>query len=668
MASKTTSIKPFTRFLVSVVAVCLSLAFCLTPWGKAWDVFLGDFLFLLRGPLPSPKNILVVAIDEPSFGVINKQWPWPRSLHAKLLDRLFEANAKVVTLDMIFAEPSRPEEDRRLAEAIRKHPAVVLSVDIDVIQDKDFEREITVGPLPELLSPATQTGFINLSVDRDGFLRRVKLTHGLQRSLALVSATKFSEYQWQDLIGSDLSINFLGPPRTIKTISYYQALDPAHHLPPGFLKDKLVFVGFSTQSAAELKRQVKDHYHIPFSRWGSGLMAGVELHAQIAQNLIDRTVLRGLDLKTSLILGLFLGLVSSLIFFKTSPALSSALVLAESMIFLGTAYVFFSFYYVRLPLLFMLIPTGTSFLVNHFFHYWQTWREKKFIRKAFSTYISPQILQVLLRRPSLLNLGGETVEATVLFLDVAGFTSLSEKLEPEALFEVLNRYLKEFTNIILQSNGMIDKYIGDAVMAVWGIPILQKDHAFLACKTALEIRDSVRKLWIKGDSGETNHLEIRIGVNSGRMMAGNVGGTDRFSYTVLGNEVNLASRLEGVNKVYRSVIIIGENTATLVKDAFELREMDLIRVKGKVKPVRIFELQAFKGTLDDIQKQVNSIFELGRQFYLESRWKEARECFERGVSLKKDEGPCRVYAKRCKLFEESPPESDWEGIFKMTVK
>ena len=653
---------------MSVAAVCLSLLFCITPWGKAWDAFLGDFLFLLRGPLPSPKNVLVVAIDEPSFGVINKQWPWPRSLHAALIDRLFKANAKIVVLDILFAEPSRPEEDHRLAEEIRKHPAVVLSNDIDITRDKDFERQITVGPIPELLSPGTETGFINLPIDPDGFVRGLNLTHGALRSLALVSALKFSECRWQDLIGGDLFINFSGPPRTIKTISYYQALDPDHYLPPGFLKDKLVFLGFSIQSATELKSQVKDHYYVPFSRWGGGLMSGVELHAQIAQNLIDRTVLRGLSLKTTLILGLFLGLLSSIIFFMTRPALSVALVLSESAMFLGTSYIFFSYYYVRLPLLFMLVPTGTSFFVSHSFHYWQTWREKNFIRKAFSTYISPQMLQILLRRPDLLNLGGETVEATVLFLDIAGFTSISEKLEPEALFEVLNRYLKEFTNIILRNNGMIDKYIGDAVMAVWGAPILQKDHAFLACKTALEIRDAVRKLWIEDDSMGTPRLEIRIGINSGRIMAGHVGGTNRFSYTVLGNEVNLASRLEGVNKVYRSVVVIGENTAKLVKDAFELREIDLIRVKGKMQPVRIFELQAYTGTLDDIQKQVNSIFELGRQFYLESRWEEARECFERGITLKKNEGPCLVYARRCRLFEENPPESDWEGIFTMTIK
>jgi adenylate cyclase len=668
MAKKTTPIKPFTGFLMSVAAVCLSLLFCITPWGKAWDAFLGDLLFLLRGPLPSPKNVLVVAIDEPSFGVINKQWPWPRSLHAELLDRLFTANAKVAVLDIIFAEPSRPEEDFRLADEIRKHPAVVLSNDIDVTKDKDFEREITVGPIPELLSPGTETGFINLPIDPDGFVRRLNLTHGTLKSLGLVSAIKFSECRWQDLIGGDLYINFLGPPRTIKIISYYQALDPDHYLPPGFLKDKLIFVGFSTQSTTELKSQVKDHYYVPFSRWGGGLMAGVELHAQIAQNLIHRTVLRGLGLKTTLILGLFLGLLSSIVFFMTSPALSVAVVIAESAMFLGTAYVLFSYYYVRLPLLFMLAPMGTSFFVSHSFRYWQTWREKNFVRKAFSTYVSPQMLQILLRRPDWLNLGGETVEATVLFLDIAGFTSISEKLAPETLFKVLNRYLKEFTNVILHNNGMIDKYIGDAVMAVWGIPISQKDHAVLACKTALEIRDAVNTLWIKADSRGTPRFEIRIGINSGRMMAGNVGGTVRFSYTVLGNEVNLASRLEGVNKFYRSVIVIGENTAKLVKDSFELRELDFIRVKGKVQIVRIYELQAFKGGLDDIQKQVNAVFELGRRFYLKSRWKEARECFEQGIVLKKNEGPCRVYARRCRLYEESPPDPDWDGVFKLTIK
>ena len=446
------------------------------------------------------------------------------------------------------------------------------------------------------------------------------------------------------------------------------ALDPDHYLPPDFFKDKLVFLGFSTQSAAELKNQVKDHYEVPFSRWGGGLMAGVELHAQIAQNLIDGTVLKGPGLKATLLLGLLLGLFSSILFFITRPALSVAVFLAESAVFLGTAYIFFSYYYVRLPLLFMLVPTGTSFFVSHSFHYWQTWKEKNFIRKAFSTYISPQMLQVLIRRPDLLNLGGETVEATVLFLDIAGFTSISEKLAPEALFDILNRYLKEFTTVILSNSGMIDKYIGDAVMAVWGVPVSQDSHAILACKTALEMRDAVNTLWANGDSERTPRLQIRIGINSGRMMAGNVGGTGRFSYTVLGNEVNLASRLEGVNKVYRSAIVVGENTAELVKDTFELRELDLIRVKGKMQMIRIFELQAFKGGLDDTQNQVNAVFESGRQFYLKRRWKEARECFDRGVALITDDGPCRLYARRCRIFEESPPEPDWEGIFEMTIK
>jgi adenylate cyclase len=668
MGKKTTSIKPFTGLLVSVAAVCFSLVFCLTPWGKTWDAFLGDFLFLMRGPLPSPKNVVVVAIDEPSFGVIKKQWPWPRSLHAKLLNRLFKANAKVVVLDILFAEPSRPEEDLRLAGEIRMHPGVVLSDDIDVTRDKNFDREIIVGPIPQFRSPKTETGFINLPVAPDGFVRKLNLTHGALKSLALVAALKYTECRWQDLIGGNLYINFSGPPRTIKTISYYQALDPDQYLPPDFFKGKLVFVGFSTQSAAELKKQVKDHYDVPFSRWGGGLMAGVELHAQIAQNLIDRTVLRGPGLKATLVLGLLLGLMSTIIFIMTRPALSLAVFLTESAVFLGTAYVFFSYYYVRLPLLFMLVPTGTSFFVSHSFHYWQTWKEKNFIRKAFSTYISPQMLQVLIRRPDLLSLGGETVEATVFFLDIAGFTFISEKLAPEALFEILNRYLKKFTTIILRNSGMVDKYIGDAVMAVWGIPVSQENHAFLACKTALEIQNAVTELWKDGESEKAPRLEIRIGINSGWMMAGNVGGTSRFSYTVLGNEVNLASRLEGVNKVYHSVIVIGENTAKLVNDAFELRELDLIRVKGKVQTIKIFELQAFKGGLDDIQSQVNVVFESGRQLYLKRRWKEARACFERGIALEKDDGPCRVYARRCEIFEKSPPEADWEGVFEMTVK
>jgi adenylate cyclase len=208
---------------------------------------------------------------------------------------------------------------------------------------------------------------------------------------------------------------------------------------------------------------------------------------------------------------------------------------------------------------------------------------------------------------------------------------------------------------------MVDKFIGDAVMATWGVPIEQGDHAERACRAALEMREMMSVLSREEvEKGTGLRLKIRIGINSGRMIAGNVGGERHFNYTVLGDEVNLASRLEGVNRFYGTVITISQNTARRVEGAFELRELDYVRVKGKEEAIRIYEVRGLRGTLTETQQAVDGLYAEGRALYEQCRWTEARAVFERAMELASGDGPCRCFADRCRMFEMNPPGLDWD--------
>ena len=656
--------------LVFLGAILLALLFCLSPWGQVLDRIFFDLFFLLRGSLSQPADVVVVAIDEPSFGAIGKQWPWPRGVHAKVIDNLFEAGAKVVAFDLIFAEPSSPEEDGRLKEAIHRHPNLILASDRNVIEEDGYDQEIVVSPLPEFTTPQTKIGYINLPIDPDGFIRRTKLSSGNLRSFAFLSAHTFCREKLflNSLNKEDLFINFIGPPRSIKTVSFYQALDPHYHLPNHLFKGKLVFVGLVTHSILNLQGVGKEQYPIPFSRWGKGQMAGVEIHAHIVSNLIQQTFLRQLPLPLAIFIGLILGFLFAFLFLRFNPWLGGFFLTFETIGGFLSAYILFSNWYAYVPVLYLFAPVVVCYGVSLSFHYLEVSKEKKFIRSAFSTYLSPSIVNRLIHQPERLRLGGEKVEATVLFLDIVGFCSFSRQMSPESLILFLNQHLGKFTEIIFQFEGMVDKYIGDGVMAVWGVPVPQPDHGQRACLAALEMGRILRDLSESKEISIGKNLKTRIGINSGWMVAGNVGASRHYNYTVVGSEVNLASRLEGINKIYDTRIIIGENTFEFVKKDFEWRELDLIRLKGQENPLRIYELQGIKGSLDETQKELNHLFQKGLRLYRMGHWAGAREVFEKASLLNEKDGPCHTFKERCLLYEKKPPPFPWDGVFDLTEK
>jgi adenylate cyclase len=316
----------------------------------------------------------------------------------------------------------------------------------------------------------------------------------------------------------------------------------------------------------------------------------------------------------------------------------------------------------------MLLSFGFAFAVTTAFSYATEGRQKRQIKQAFSHYMSDLLIQDLLKNPEKLRLGGERKVLTVFFSDLAGFTSLSEKLNPEEVVTLLNRYLTAMTDIILSSGGIIDKYEGDAIMAFWGAPLPQEDHAVRACHAAVDNQLRLASLREEFAQAGLPPVHARIGINTGEMIIGNMGSSQRFDFTVIGDQVNLASRLEGAGKEYGASIIISEETCRQAVGHIEVRELDLLQVKGREKPVRIFELLGRKEELTEGLAEAMRVFSEGLEHYRNRRWAEAMASFRRVQQLKPGDGPSETLTRRCEVYLKEPPPEDWDGVFRLTRK
>ncbi len=294
-------------------------------------------------------------------------------------------------------------------------------------------------------------------------------------------------------------------------------------------------------------------------------------------------------------------------------------------------------------------------------------REKRKIRGAFSFYVTPSVVNEMLKNPDKLKLGGDKKELSVLFSDIRGFTTLAEEMEPEALVHLLNEYLTEMTDVVFEFDGLLDKYIGDAVMAVWGAPLEQTDHPVRACRTALKMLDRLSKMQQQWEAEGTPRLDIGIGINTGSMVVGNMGSERRFDYTVMGDSVNLASRLEGINKEYGTQVVISEFTYDWVKDDFFCRELDAVRVKGRAKPVKIYELLALRSEPDP-RVEIIEPFSRGLHHYRAQEWKTAEAEFNEVLARLPKDFAAQLYLQRITSLREDPPEPGWDGVFTMTRK
>jgi adenylate cyclase len=295
-------------------------------------------------------------------------------------------------------------------------------------------------------------------------------------------------------------------------------------------------------------------------------------------------------------------------------------------------------------------------------------REKRMVKAFFSQQVSGDLLEALIADPAILKKPGERHEMTALFSDVAGFTSISERLEPEALVELLNEYLTAMTEILFEHGGYVDKYMGDGIMAFWNGLLRQPDHADLACRCALKSMRRLDALNAGLAKRGLAALKARIGINTGIMAAGYMGSTQKKQYTIMGDNVNLASRLEGANKAFGSAIMISEFTYEMVQDRFEVRFLDRIRVPGKAKPVKTYELLAEKGALPEPWPSAMPIYHEAIHLFAERQFAEARMKFLDVLKVMGHDKPSETYVERAETFLETPPIRDWDGVFELKTK
>jgi adenylate cyclase len=410
----------------------------------------------------------------------------------------------------------------------------------------------------------------------------------------------------------------------------------------------------------------------PFSDPG---YMGVEVHANIIDNILHSEergrgfLTRGfneeaLDVVFILVFGLVFGLLAGPI----EPATSTV-----SVLIILTAYAWFVYFMFAHEgrWLYFVIPAGTlvaNYAAITSFRMIFEEREKRKIRKTFSQYLSPDVIQLMEKDPQkYIRPGGESKELTVMFSDIRSFTTISEGLTPDELVNLLNDYLGEMTEIIFANLGTLDKYIGDAIMAFWGSPVPQEDHAIRACNCALQMGRTLKKLNAVWAAEKRPPISIGIGLNTGLLNVGTMGSAKRLSWTVMGDNVNLASRLEGINKEYHTQIVISEATYRAVANRFVCRELDKIRVKGKHQPVTIYELLDMADESPKYEALLSQ-FNDAMAAYRAQDWSKAGRKFAQILASFPDDGPSRVFLERAIEFLQNAPEADWDGVYEMKSK
>jgi adenylate cyclase len=534
--------------------------------------------------------------------------------------------------------------------------------------------------LPEISKVAAGDGYFNMIPDPDGTVRwfpmtvkfggeffapmsLVTLSHAQGRAPMAISLSRWGVNEIRlgresipvDRYGRML-INYLGPEGIIPTYSAAAVLDGS--LPAGTLKDKVVIVGATAVGIYDLRVT-------PFS----GTFPGVEVQATIMDNMVRGNFIRTPPFGLLFMLGILvaMAILLGLLLPRFSAAWAFIFTLVIMEFYVGLNYFLFTreglqlelFYPLGLIVLVYLGVTMQRFLAEE--------RERERIRKTFESYVAPTVVQEMLKHPEQLRLGGERREISILFTDIRGFTTMSEHLDPEALVSLLHDFLNPMSNIIINHAGTIDKYMGDAIMALFGAPLIQSDHPFLACRAALEMvasLEAMNRTWAKQDRPP---LRVGVGVNTGPVAVGNMGSDRLFDYTAIGDNVNLASRLEGLNKYYGTNILISETTAKAVNGSFILRDVDQVRVKGKAHAARIYELLG-EGEPDPELARYLELYHQALGLYREKRFADSLAAFARTLEVRPGDAACQRYMTLAQKHHETPPSDEWEAVTVMDGK
>lgn len=570
-------------------------------------------LFEARGPLPRPPELMLVAIDEPSLEDLGA-WPLPRAFYGEIVDGLFAAGASVVGVDVTFVQPApRPADDAAMAAALARHrDRVVLAANFQpAIGNADMRRQLVL-PRPEFVRSAA-LGVVDLPFDADGGIHSFQRQHGgvdPEQPSRLVAYEGFDFALARRHLGQPPSwlegqdewlIDFAGPPGhtpTVPLISLAEAIrDRDERILRGF-RGKIVLIG-----ATALRLQ--DQYPTPYSATvlGGGAatyMPGVEIHANAVRTLLAGTPIRRAPAPLELGLLLALGALAGGAFVRLPPWWSGAALLGVVAALTALAAGLFVGAQVWLDLVAPIGLLVSCFVAGVGFQYVRAETHRRLYRRTFERYVAKEIVDMLLEKPWLApKLGGERREVTVLFSDIRSFTTISEQRTPEEVVAFLNAYLTAMAEVIRAERGCIDKYIGDAILALWGnvVPMTPEEAARRAVRTGLGMLARVAAERAGWEAQGYPRIDIGIGINTGEAVVGNIGSPEKLEFGVIGDAINVASRVEGLTKEYGTLLISGR-TRALIGEGFDCVFMASVKVKGREQPVEIYRVDGERGLQD----------------------------------------------------------------------
>jgi adenylate cyclase len=660
---------------------------------KSWDARLR----LFSNPGRASQDIVLVLVDQYSLDIYEKQqslpWPWPREMYGYLIKYLTAGGAKACFFDIAMTETSQsgPADDQNLAEAMSEAGNILYPIFLSEEEKESDEAAVSLLgrfsrradavpatkktflsvtlPLALYLQAAKGVGNAAVNPDGDGIYRRLPLLYLYKgRSLPSVplAVTDFVRggFGGEPIPTDDqgrMIIRFFGPRGTYKTYPIATLINSwaqiqegkTPQIAPQEFAGKIVLVGLSAVGLHDLKSS-------PLS----AVIPGTEIQAAALDTLLNHHFVRIPPMEIAFILAFVLALIAGISvsllhkIWRMTLAFLVCLAVpwaAACAAFLGGYWLDFVFPEFTV----LLTLTGAAAL-----NYSIEGKERRFIKGVFRHYLSPAVIERIIENPKLLQLGGEKREITSFFSDVAGFTSLSEKMAPEEMVKLLNAYLSEMTDIILDAGGTLDKYEGDAIVAFWNAPLDEPGHALKACRAALECQRRLKELGPEFLKRYGHEIKMRIGLNSGPAVVGNMGSSRRFDYTAMGDTVNLAARLESACKQYQVPILAGENTCASLKDTLAAREADVIRVVGKQVPVRIFQIIGEKAKMAALQMEKIDIFHQGLEAYRKRDWARATALFG-GLT---EDPLAAIYIDRCQNFKLNPPPESWDMVFGLEIK
>jgi adenylate cyclase len=659
------------------------------------DNFLYDINMTLRGPIATTGRISLVLMDEGSAVRLQRErGQWSRSNLAAALDNLCTAGAEVVGLDMVMSAPDQnAEEDQNLIAAISRCNNVVLA------RVSSARGVHEIAPLDALQEVMIGDGFIDVPLDQDGVLRRIRFVNAkpqqeggleLLPSFALELARVYLNLEFVfDFTGADyfllgakdrhirlpypeLLVNYAGDYTAFDVISFADAAN--NTFDPALVKGRLVVVGSTLSSE-------KDFFTTPLSRFRSetsnlhGRFAatemyiqgsdepGVACHAHAIENILSQNFLRHMTGPPGVLLCLACGIAGLLFYLpRIGWVFELVILLVNLVLIVVLSYFALTKWLIRvdsfpLILISLLLFVGGVILQNVFGH-----KQTAMITSMFGKYLSSSVVKELIKGDITTTLEGQKATLSILFSDLRGFTAISEKLGARDTALLLNTYFDTMIPLVFAQNGTLDKLMGDAIMAFFGAPVEVTDYPAKGAATALNMIKELKILKQRRDIKGLDGLEIGIGLNIGEVTVGNLGSHDFMNYTIVGDAVNLASRLEGLNKIYGTAILLSQFIANELDDRFVVRDLDIVRVKGKQTAVKIYELVEWRSAITDIVLAGLTLFEKGLAAYRRQDWNGAEQLFKQVLQKLPDDGPTNLYLGRLERMRANPPGPGWDGI------